>query len=226
MRPHWRSIYAEQVGLIREIFAPKLFDHIAISVLGPQMLDPIFPEAEIEYRSAEFRDFEFPALRLVQRAAENWDGAILYLHTKGASRPDIPKCREWRRYMQWGVIEHGYDCVAAITRGYDCAGVEWHLGQWPRGSSSPKVRECAGFFAGNFWWASAKHIRSLPDPEIIAGSRWDAEAWIGRKADVKYFDLHNTGSCNGDNVGMFKPGFCRDDYSTRDPLPATYQAPH
>lgn len=219
MRPHWESIYREQCALISEFIRPEAIGCIMLTVLGTKPLDYLLPGAVIAYQSPDFKEYEFPALRFAQSTQPGTP--VLYLHTKGSSRPDIPKVREWRRYMQWACVEHLPECVNALAKGADVAGTEWHAGGWPVGSARPQTGECAGFFAGNFWVASSDYLRTLPLPDND-GNRWRAEGWIGT-GNPKYFEMHNTGSRATNNKGMFADGFSRVDY-TSDPLPVAYNA--
>lgn len=110
---------------------------------------------------------------------------VLYLHHKGASRLRTRKhanITDWRNYMMYFNVDLWQDCVSALDLGYDTAGVEW--------TENPKFPK---HYSGNFWWATADYIRSLPDivrprdRHFINQSqfglkehyRFDAEAWIG-----------------------------------------------
>lgn len=121
---------------------------------------------------------ELPTIKLVQDfARHNPDFCILYIHTKGALHHGGTKSTwaAWRHCMSRVVIWGWQACVRDLTDGWDCVGAHWLTPrQYPSIVGSP-------YFAGNFWWATARHIRRLPPVDITAG-RYEAEAWIGRSA--------------------------------------------
>lgn len=61
------------------------------------------------------------------------------------------------------------DCVDYLDEGYDAVGVKY-------------IDESSGFkrhFSGNFWWASAQHIATLPKIEHLnKKDRYEAEMWL------------------------------------------------
>lgn len=105
---------------------------------------------------------------------QDHDEDILYAHTKG-THSDTPFNHAWRRAMtkyvveDWGLM---YSLMNGLNDdlGTDVAGVCWipRQAEW-----SP------GFFAGNFWLATASYLRTLPDPLHQQSNRFEAERWIG-----------------------------------------------
>ena len=88
---------------------------------------------------------------------------LLYLHTKGVTKPDIESIRYWRLYMQYFLMVKHDTCLKDLDE-YDTVGIMWR--------ESPSKH-----FSGNFWWATAKYFLRLPDtigPEYI-----DPEMYIG-----------------------------------------------
>jgi len=223
---NWQEVVAEQASLMQ---ASGLLD-VAESAMamtagegGPAMLPAPF-HAVVDGFS--LREYEFPTLELLYHwAKRNPDAAILYFHTKGVSDPSSRVKAEWRKYMGWGCIERWRDCLDELEK-HDTCGVEWFEGHWQN-----QVTGCAGFYAGNFWWANATHLAKLPDPRTLRRSnRWEAEAWIakGRRLNsfmgddprnMKPACIHNTGSQNrAHQQSIFGDDFCRASY-TSDPVP-------
>lgn len=91
------------------------------------------------------------------------DYGVLYTHAKG-SYTNTDGNHAWRRSMTRALIYGWEECVALLKQGYDCVGCHWMTqhGDW--------------FFGGNFWWASAAHLRALPAPENE--TRWTPEVWV------------------------------------------------
>jgi hypothetical protein len=87
-------------------------------------------------------------------------------------------------------------CKNMLATGYDAVG--------------PLFVENPPYFAGNFWWAKASHIRTLKLP---TGTRNEAEGWIGTNSRAKFFslcpfpipeiDLYDF-KCKYGNEGVFK----------------------
>ena len=122
--------------------------------------------------------------------SENSFDAYLYFHTKGISHmsglsplcnvPGISSDRmfrsvnSWRNELEWGVIDKWRDAVAKLDE-CDVAGVNYCLSPWPH-------------MSGNFWWARADYLRTLPHPTHSAFGdardfgnvdRMKFEKWIG-----------------------------------------------
>lgn len=108
------------------------------------------------------------------------DGKILYAHTKGAwNNTDLSKT--WRESMTFDCVMRWQEAVNALDKN-DVAGPYWLK------SAEPEHREHEFFFAGNFWWANASYIRTLP--EIKNENRYQAEGWIGLGDPKAYVMRH------------------------------------
>ena len=103
---------------------------------------------------------------------------VLYAHTKGA-HDDTDVNRAWRRAMTRALVTDWQHCTRLLDDGHDTAGCHWIT----RGGVS--------FYAGNFGWATANHLRTLPPPDNT--SRWEAETWVS--------------STSGPNAADVLPGF-------------------
>jgi hypothetical protein len=111
--------------------------------------------------------WEQVAIHWIQQCLLSNDGALLYCHSKGAAFPSA-KQQKWRRTMTHDVViewKSAFDCL----RQHDAVGSWWHQ---PSEENGP-----VGYFAGNFWWANIKFLRTLPDPLMI--HRYGAEGWLG-----------------------------------------------
>lgn len=104
---------------------------------------------------------------------------IMYMHTKGSSRPftDVnkfpsndakPWVYSWRNAMNMQVIMKHQQCLADLDN-HDVVGIKWKHRPVPH-------------FSGNFWWANASWIAKLEDPvSEIRYWRWgrfSCEYWI------------------------------------------------
>uniref|UniRef100_A0A6M3IPM8 Putative methyltransferase n=1 Tax=viral metagenome TaxID=1070528 RepID=A0A6M3IPM8_9ZZZZ len=115
-------------------------------------------------------------------AKENPDDYILFFHTKGITH--FTKATEdWRKYMEYFVIERWKDCVAKLDEGYDACGVLWNkytpVGYFPH-------------FSGSFYWAKASYINTLDHYYIDSAWRYHMEFWIGNNPNGKIYEFHNS----------------------------------
>lgn len=120
----------------------------------------------------------------------NPDDYILFFHTKGITYGTQP-LTDWRRYMEYFVIEKWTDCVQKLDEGYDCCGVLWNkdtpLGYFPH-------------FSGAFYWVKASYINTLSRDYIDSEWRYLMEFWIGFNPNVKVYEFHNSHLNDKDNL--------------------------
>ena len=135
-------------------------------------------------------------------AVEHPRSAILYLHSKGATRNGNQNVNAWVDYMEYFLIEHYNSCLDHL-RAYDTAGVDYHT------SPSPH-------YAGNFWWARGSYLKSRPEvspqPESrIQDPRWYCEFWLldGATATTRVSTLHQSG------VDLYATEYKRKMYDER-----------
>lgn len=115
-------------------------------------------------------------------SAKNPDDYILFFHSKGVHQYSKPT-QDWRRYMEYFVIERWKECVKKLDEGYDCCGVMWnsntHLGWFPH-------------FSGAFYWVKASYVNTLDHSYLDNEQRLMMEFWIGTNLDVKAYEFHNS----------------------------------
>lgn len=117
--------------------------------------------------------FEQVTLDAVHAHACAHDGAVLYAHTKGASRPGGWQDR-WRRSMTRDVVGAARNATQHLDH-HDAVGSHWLTA-----SDYASVRHASRIgphFAGNFWLARCDYLRLLP--VCSRADRWEAEWWIG-----------------------------------------------
>jgi hypothetical protein len=124
----------------------------------------VVPDSDIAYAEQGFEEVTINCLR---DYAIDHDGAVLYAHTKGASRRNEYSDR-WRRSMIKHLIVPWRENLEKLD-GYDALGPFWMTG-WPNDWSK--------FFGGNFWMAQCSYLRTLP--KCIPENRYAAENWIGQ----------------------------------------------
>jgi GR25 family glycosyltransferase involved in LPS biosynthesis/glycosyltransferase involved in cell wall biosynthesis len=122
---------------------------------------------------------EAPTLDLIRTfAAFHPDAHVLYLHAKGAShvQPAV-SVADWRRLMLHYLVERHADARAALGTN-DAVGC--NLTERPY-----------RHFSGNFWWANAAYLRTLPP--VPAGERHEAEWWVLGGDGVRAASQHDSG---------------------------------
>jgi hypothetical protein len=118
---------------------------------------------------------EIPTLRILHEWAITHPGHyVLYLHTKGASRPALPLWTNWRRCMAMACVWRWRQCVQDLDAGADAVGCHWLT---PERHGDMIKRP---YFAGTFWWAKSEFLATLPPlPPAEWKNRFVAESWIG-----------------------------------------------
>jgi len=121
---------------------------------------------------------EYHTLRLLQQwLPGHRDWQVCYHHTKGISHKN-DAYGSWRRCMQKNVIEEWKLCVELLERGADTVGCHWLSSD-----RYPVIPARQRYWGGNFWWATARHLLSLPplpEPNRPDGRYYDGEVWIGQ----------------------------------------------
>jgi hypothetical protein len=129
--------------------------------------------------------FEFPTIDLLRDYAEHNDGPILYLHTKGVSRSG-PTIDDWRACMLYWMVERWRECLDKMIKSkLDTVGYT-------------RCERPLPHYQGNFWWASASHIRRLDDQRNISfipsvsnqNERHKAEFWLLSKPG-RFYEAYN-----------------------------------
>ncbi len=133
---------------------------IALGDAVPDATGPI----RLINRTPDAEPGERLTLELVHNfAAFHPEANILYLHTKGASHSQrTVAVEDWRALMVHVVVERFADCLVGLANN-DAVGCELQRLPHPH-------------FSGNFWWARASYLRSLP--LVPAADRHDAEWWV------------------------------------------------
>ena len=184
----WREIVGEQLARVAASGLGEACAGFHVSVVGVGQLEQetelkalcqqfgFFDKMEFSF-DPRLETFEFPSIAKAQEVAKKWpDARILYFHTKGASHgaagttnshytpKQIRNIKGWRLFMEYFTIDKWRTCLSALVD-YDACGVDW--------SETPSGVWC---FAGNFWWAAARHVARCT---LYERSRFDCEIFIG-----------------------------------------------
>lgn len=121
---------------------------------------------------------ELPTMHYMQEwLADHPDWYVCYWHAKGVSHyPPDDLHRNWRKCMERVVIVNWRACVKDLESGFESVGAHWLTPQ-----QYPGIVK-APFWGGNFWWAKASFLLTLPKLRKNSEAReqdFDAESWIG-----------------------------------------------
>ena len=167
------STTIDVVGLGADKHVPKL-----------ETLLTTFPQAALRHHAVDMSNYERPTLGLMWDDAHTFasDTRILYLHTKGVSdrHLDAPNLRHniriWVDFMLYHLVER-YSVALASLETADTCGVLLR--------KRPSLH-----FHGNFWWATAEHVRKLS--RTITKEYHAPEMWINSIVNTRTVTLAQT----------------------------------
>jgi hypothetical protein len=163
--------------------------------------------------------------KLWQDSHTEQDAAILYFHAKGITGIEtklkqgaadiIINMHQWRKFLEWGVIEKQEECLAVLKNGADTVGVNFT--EWP-----------VKHYSGNFWWAKSDYISRLASPldkewiarfrstspilaENVTPERAISEFWIG-SGYGNMFSLYDH-SCPPPKSNLYEELILRKEYN-------------
>lgn len=168
---HWEYVLQRQLDRIVTSGLYEACESICLGILGDgDLKDYIerYPKLTILFQDPDKSRYERPTLlqlhELCKSSAEN--DLVLYLHSKGVSRSGAepnPFITDWSTYMEYFAIDRWTYCADSL-QDHDVCGVNWRIHPLPH-------------FSGNFWWATAGYISTLPGH--IGCDYCDPEFWLG-----------------------------------------------
>lgn len=166
---------------------------------------------EIVSDSRDPRKFEYPALQFLRKKCIEEDCLVYYFHTKGITYQNFTtndrkfngfkrNIEAWRQMMEYFLFDKWKVAVNLLSGGKlaDGDGPQHK----PFAGERYDVYGCYRFppppmkyylYAGNFWWARALYVRTLPDfdESRMADDRFFAEEWLFR-GNPKSFSAFDT----------------------------------
>lgn len=97
--------------------------------------------------------FEGQTLKAIHLADLPDEAYVLYIHNKGATS-NSPYVAAWRETLIHEMITRWRHCYNMLAYNYDVVGV----------SDTHVINSGSVITSGNFWWARAKYLKTLPDP--------------------------------------------------------------
>jgi glycosyltransferase involved in cell wall biosynthesis len=178
MGPHWKPIVREQLASLARVGLHQvLATHVGE---GEGWLIAEAARQGLHLTVCEHHDdvkqFECPAIRLVERLGRSSDRPVLYLHAKGISHDPAtePEYHAWRRLMMRELVERWFEHLPRLET-HDAVGVNW----WRR----------KDHFSGNFWLVRPSWLRRLPRFDTYYRDRFSCERWIGAERGCRAHSL-------------------------------------
>lgn len=178
---HASAIMAEQMLALKNSGLADAADYMLVGVNGGGA--DACAAASMAPEKAEVVEYprttrgEHPTLHRLQKwLGDHPDWYVMYHHCKGAIHKGEPQYDNWRRRMEKVCVHEWRRAVKDLDSGVDSVGAHWLTPeQFPSLVKSP-------FWGGNFWWAKASFLATLPPMPETAHTRpefYFAESWIG-----------------------------------------------
>lgn len=156
------------------------------SIIG--QLGAEYPKCLVE-RHLQQTNSEHNGIVRVEEIGNRTDGEynILYMHSKGVMNQYRTVATETEPYpIKVKGVETWIDMMEYFLVDQWVASVN-HLNS----VDTVGVKNYAGWWWGNFWWATSEHVKKLRKP-YVTGSRWDCEGWLHdwhpEKSSIKFHE--------------------------------------
>jgi hypothetical protein len=134
----------------------------------------------------DLKKWEFPTVTALWEHCRQTNSSkhfVLYLHTKGSSKPGDPDAG-WRRELMDFVVRDWRQRVRELDGGRLTSGPRFLAS----GAGGPgEYVHAHGHYSGNMWWAASDYVSRLPHPATVDSRplhRWAAEAWLGQHRGI------------------------------------------
>ena len=118
----------------------------------------------------------------------NNDFNLLYLHAKGITQYQTERenpVKEWRKMMEYFLIDKLEDCINKLNENYDCCGINYQN----HSANIKNENKLIQIFNGNFFWVKSSYVKKLDD-SILFEHRYSAENWVlSSKKRIPYESL-------------------------------------
>ena len=174
-------------SMIKKIKESELYNNvkeIRITLIGDNNFE-LDDKMKIIY-TGKLGEYENKTIEIINCEDEN--EPILYLHSKGVTKPDHQGIKDWTDLIIYYLIEQWKICVEGLKY-YDTVGVNLYV--------EPKIH-----YSGNMWWTTMKHIKNIG--KINYEKYLDSEMYICKKG--KHLSLWNS------NVNHYLQRYTTENY--------------
>jgi hypothetical protein len=204
--PSYIYIHVCCINNYKEIFE-YLMNHIKESGLYDQVKEirccilgdydeNIFLDKKIKIRatSDNVQLYEVFTINQLHEDCKNEQFNILYLHTKGVSKPTNVFIKSWTEYMCYFNIHHYNNCIE-LLKDNDSVGVNLK-------------DEGVCHYAGNFWWSKSEYINKLDKCTYACYN--SPEFWLTEQKIGKHIGLWNT------NCPFYSEHYKKEEYENKE----------
>ncbi len=198
------EIFYDQLKSIVDCGLYEKCKNILVCVVGQPFEIPRdqYPKMMLLYQEDNPKYYEVKTINYLKYITEriNPKSRILYIHTKGVRKNGDEVCvKSWRKLLEyWMVVQH--DIALQYLTHYDTVGSNV-INMAPSNEPSKKYLFAVNpnhffHYSGNFWWATAEHIRQLPNLDHnpykdAMSTRCRAENWIlSRLPHMRGFEIY------------------------------------
>ena len=189
----WRNIVFNQIDRIFQSDYYKENGHIYIVALGPK--ENLFQlknyiknknRVQIKYYTNDFYGCEAYGFNLLYDLSLKGYKYIGFLHSKGISRPNMDAVIQWRRCMEYFIIDNAHHLINKLhTSDYNCAGVLLDVLQCSNQPLKDLVVTYKNYiFSGNFFWIKSSFLLEKTCPDMTP-DRFYYERYLGTFETVK-----------------------------------------
>ena len=178
--------YERFVNTYNKIVSSGLIDNIQtikVVLVGPlnqEIYNKLQHLLKTELLIKTVKKSEAETLRLIWDYCESNNCNVLYLHSKGVTKPNSHNIQDWKNLMEYFLIEKFQSCLDSLQDN-DICGVNYLAGR--------------PHYSGNFWWATSSHIKKLKKLETEKVDRLYCEYWLFDISEkIKRKELYNSGT--------------------------------
>lgn len=175
---NYRDVFRHLIDCIKESGLYEIINEIRCCVLGDYDVS-LFNDIKIKIIaiSSDISLYEAFTINNLHNQCLLSDSncKVLYLHTKGITKPDNLNIKTWIQYMCYFNIYQFKKCLELLDSN-DTVGV--NLQDKPN-------EEC--HYAGNFWWSTSSYLKNLQKCQNVNYN--DPEFWLTKNKIGKYASL-------------------------------------
>lgn len=191
---HYKQIFEKIMSKIRVSGLYDQVTKICISLIGETnkiketLQDSMFQDTKIDiiFRGP-MGNYEVETINRID-VPDNCP--VLYLHSKGVTKPGVRQIADWTELMLYYLIDEWRLCLEGLKE-YDTVGVNLH------NKPIPGYHGNFIHYSGNMWWTTGKHLKKIG--KLRMKNYLDGEMYICQKGshlclwDSKvnhYFDFY------------------------------------
>jgi hypothetical protein len=167
---HYQEIIQTMMDKIKSSYLYDKVKEIRISLIGNGYFE-LDDKMKIIY-NGQLGEYEDKTINHIDVEDEN--EPILYLHSKGVTKPNQLNIQDWTELITYYLIEQWKICIEGLKY-YDTVGVNL--------LTEPSIH-----YSGNMWWTTMKHLKNIG--RLNYQSYLDSEMYICKKG--KHLCLWNS----------------------------------